>query len=153
MLDLAFVRANLPLVQEKLALRSAEAAALLADFEPLDRERRSAITELEQLKASRNALSAQFGKLKREGADTTALSEEISALKARVSVTGKSWPYWRSTDIDRRQGDPGSKPRLPGTRSSVTSRMVGTESAKAKSMGISRPPMPNPSWPMAIRSG
>jgi len=86
MLDLAFVRNNLALVQEKLRSRNADAAALLANFEPLDAERRSAITELEQLKAQRNALSTQFGKLKREGADTTALSDEISQVKSRIDA-------------------------------------------------------------------
>jgi seryl-tRNA synthetase len=82
MLDLAFVRANLALVQQKLAKRNADAAALLHNFATLDSERRNAITEVEQLKAQRNTLSAQFGKLKREGAGTTALSEQIATLKA-----------------------------------------------------------------------
>jgi seryl-tRNA synthetase len=84
MLDLAFVRANLPLVQEKLSLRNPETAAMLASFEALDGQRRSAITAVETLKAQRNALSAEFGKLKREGADTTLLSEQLQGLKAHI---------------------------------------------------------------------
>jgi len=83
MLDLAFVRANLALVQEKLRLRGAD-PNLLAGFSALDTERRAAITEVETLKAQRNALSADFGKAKREGADTTAISEKSNALKART---------------------------------------------------------------------
>ncbi|MDE1162412.1 MAG: serine--tRNA ligase [Acidobacteriaceae bacterium] len=82
MLDLAFVRTNLDFVRQKLALRGAETAALLANFETLDGERRAAITEVETLKAERNALSQQFGKLKREGGDTSALTERIATLKA-----------------------------------------------------------------------
>jgi seryl-tRNA synthetase len=85
MLDLAFVRANLALVEEKLRARNADASAL-ADFATLDAERRSAITEAETLKAQRNALSAEFGKLKREGADTTAVSEQSNALKAQTEA-------------------------------------------------------------------
>ena len=85
MLDLAFVRANLPQVEEKLRARGADASAL-ADFATLDAERRSAITEAETLKAQRNALSAEFGKLKREGADTTAVSEKSNALKAKTEA-------------------------------------------------------------------
>ncbi len=85
MLDLAFVRANLPQVEEKLRARGADASAL-ADFATLDAERRTAITEAETLKAQRNALSAEFGKLKREGADTTAVSEKSNALKAKTEA-------------------------------------------------------------------
>ena len=68
MLDLAFVRANLPLVEEKLRLRGAD-PTLLQGFAALDTERRAAITELETLKAQRNALSQQIGQLQRTGGD------------------------------------------------------------------------------------
>jgi len=85
MLDLAFVRTNLPQVEEKLRARGAD-ASVLADFATLDAERRTAITEAETLKAQRNALSAEFGKLKREGADTTAVNEKSNALKARTEA-------------------------------------------------------------------
>jgi seryl-tRNA synthetase len=83
MLDLAFVRANLPLVEEKLRLRGAD-PALLQNFSALDTERRAAITEAETLKAQRNDLSKQFGQLKRTGGDTTTLSEQSAALKSRT---------------------------------------------------------------------
>jgi seryl-tRNA synthetase len=89
--DLAFVRANLPLVEEKLRLRGVD-PALLQGFSSLDTERRSAITEAETLKAQRNALSAEFGRLKREGADvslvaaqTTSLKEKTDQLEARAA--------------------------------------------------------------------
>jgi len=85
MLDLAFVRANLPQVEEKLRARGADTSAL-SDFATLDAERRTAITEAETLKAQRNALSAEFGKLKREGADTTTVSEQSNALKAKTEA-------------------------------------------------------------------
>jgi seryl-tRNA synthetase len=83
MLDLSFVRANLPLVEEKLRARdpSAEAISLLSQFAHLDQERRSAITAAETLKAERNALSAEFGKLKRDGKDTTELAQKLAATK------------------------------------------------------------------------
>jgi seryl-tRNA synthetase len=80
--DLAFVRANLPLVEEKLRLRGAE--ALLSGFAALDSERRTAITEAETLKAQRNALSAEFGRLKREGGDVTAVGAQTAALKEKT---------------------------------------------------------------------
>ena len=83
MLDLAFVRANLPLVEEKLRLRGAD-PSLLSNFSALDTERRTAITEAETLKAQRNALSAEFGKLKREGKDVTAVSLQTTSLKEKT---------------------------------------------------------------------
>jgi seryl-tRNA synthetase len=83
MLDLAFVRANLPLVEEKLRLRGAD-SSLLSGFTALDTERRAAITEAESLKAQRNAFSAEFGRLKREGLDVTAVGAQTSALKEKT---------------------------------------------------------------------
>ena len=85
MLDLAFVRANLPAVREKLRLRGAD-PALLDNFEAQDRERRAAITEVESLKAQRNALSQEFGRLKREGKDITVISHETTSLKERIAA-------------------------------------------------------------------
>jgi seryl-tRNA synthetase len=83
--DLAFVRANLPLVEEKLRQRGVD-PTLLADFAALDAGRRAAITEAETLKAQRNALSAEFGRLKREGKDVSAIGQETSSLKERTEA-------------------------------------------------------------------
>jgi seryl-tRNA synthetase len=83
MLDLGFVRANLPLVEEKLRLRGVD-AAVIAGFTGLDAERRTAITEAETLKAQRNALTAEFGRLKREGGDVAAVSAQTASLKEKT---------------------------------------------------------------------
>jgi seryl-tRNA synthetase len=85
MLDLAFVRANLPLLERKLAQRGAD-PTLLQGFHALDAERRSAITESETLKAQRNALSQEFGRLKREGKDVAIVSEQTRSLKDRLEA-------------------------------------------------------------------
>ncbi len=85
MLDLAFVRANLALVEEKLRQRGAD-TSLLANFAELDSARRSAITEVETLKAQRNALSQEFGRLKREGKNVAAVSLETTSLKDRIAA-------------------------------------------------------------------
>ena len=81
--DLAFVRANLPLVEEKLRLRGVD-PGLFQGFSNLDAARRSAITEAETLKAQRNALSAEFGRLKREGGDVSLVSSETTSLKEKT---------------------------------------------------------------------
>lgn len=83
MLDLGFLRSNLPLVAEKLRARGAD-PALIEGFAQLDTDRRAAITEAETLKAQRNALSQEFSRLKRTGADTSAVSTQSADLKARA---------------------------------------------------------------------
>jgi seryl-tRNA synthetase len=90
MLDLAFVRGNLPLVEEKLRARGVDTTAVLGDFQRLDTERRTRITEAEQLKAQRNALSGEVGRLKKAGQDATAVMEETRALRERTEQLEKS---------------------------------------------------------------
>ncbi len=85
MLDLAFVRANLPLVQDKLRLRGTD-PTLLQNFAALDTDRRAALTHAQTLQAERNALSQEFGKLKKAGADSTAISGQSAALKSRTEA-------------------------------------------------------------------
>jgi seryl-tRNA synthetase len=81
--DLGFVRANLPLVEEKLRLRGVD-PALLSKFVALDTHRRLAITEAETHKAAMNRLSMAYGRLKREGGDVTSVGAQTSALKIKV---------------------------------------------------------------------
>ena len=67
MIDLAFVRANLALVEEKLRSRGMDPVCRSGRFFTIDAARRDAITQVETLKAQRNKLSEEFGKLKRGG--------------------------------------------------------------------------------------
>jgi seryl-tRNA synthetase len=84
MIDLAFVRANLALVEEKLRSRGLDPAAALGDFAAIDRERREAITQVETLKAQRNKLTEEIAKLRREGKDAAAQTEQTRVLKTQV---------------------------------------------------------------------
>jgi seryl-tRNA synthetase len=81
--DLAFVRANLPLVAEKLRSRGVD-PGLLAKFVALDTHRSLAITEAETQQAAMNRLSTAYGRIKREGGDVTAVSAQTNALKSQV---------------------------------------------------------------------
>jgi seryl-tRNA synthetase len=81
--DLSYFRSNFDRVAERLASRGAVPA--LDQFRDLDRRRRSAIAETERLKARVNAESAEIGKLRRQGTDTTARQEEVRALKGEIS--------------------------------------------------------------------
>jgi seryl-tRNA synthetase len=84
MIDLAFVRANQALVEEKLRARGMDPAAALGDFATVDRERREAITQVETLKAQRNKLTEEIARLRREGKDATARTEQTRVLKGQV---------------------------------------------------------------------
>ena len=84
MIDLAFVRANLALVEEKLRARGMDPSAALGDFAAVDRERRDAITQVETLKAQRNKLTEEIAKLRRSGGDATELTDQTRSLKAQV---------------------------------------------------------------------
>ena len=83
MIDLAFVRANLPLVEGKLRGRGSD-PALLADFTVIDLARRDAVTRVEMLKAQRNKLTGEIAALRRAKSDATVQTEQTRALKTEV---------------------------------------------------------------------
>jgi seryl-tRNA synthetase len=82
--DLAYFRSNFEQIAARLATRSNPPN--LDRFRELDARRRSAITQAEQLKAKANEQGTEIGKLKKAGADTTALQEQVRALKTEIAV-------------------------------------------------------------------
>jgi seryl-tRNA synthetase len=90
MLDLNFVRDNLPAVEEKLRQRGMDPAEVLRDFASLDAGRRRAITEAETTKARRNRASEEVAKLKKAGQDASALMAETKAMREQVQTLEKS---------------------------------------------------------------
>ena len=81
--DLSYFRNNFDSIAERLATRSNVPS--LDQFRELDRKRRAAITQTEQLKARVNEASAQIGKLRQEKQDTTAQQEQVRLLKAEIA--------------------------------------------------------------------
>jgi seryl-tRNA synthetase len=90
MLDLSFVRDNLPLVEEKLRQRGMKPAEVLKNFAQVDAQRRQAITSAETMKAQRNRASEEIAKLKKSGQDATALIAETKELREQVEELGKA---------------------------------------------------------------
>ena len=88
MLDLAFVRDHLPLVEEKLRQRGMD-PAILRDFQQIDIQRRAAITEAETMKAQRNKAADEIAKLKKDKQDATALINETKGLRERITEAEK----------------------------------------------------------------
>jgi seryl-tRNA synthetase len=90
MLDLGFLRANLPLVEQKLRDRGMDPREVLGDFHALDSERRKLITEAETLTAERNRKSEEVAKLKKEKQNADALIAETKAMRERIEELNKS---------------------------------------------------------------
>ena len=84
MLDLNFVRDDLPLVEEKLRQRGLDPAAVLQDFAEVDRERRQAIARVETLKAQRNQAAEEIAKRKKRGEDVSLLVAETKQSREAV---------------------------------------------------------------------
>ena len=84
MLDLKFIRENVELVR-----KGAEAKGIAINLDELislDEQRRKLIQEGESLKAKRNEVSAQIGKLKKEGGDASRAIAEMVSVKDRIQA-------------------------------------------------------------------
>ena len=90
MLDLNFVRDNLPLVEEKLRQRGLNPSEVLKDFGQVDAQRRQAITAAETLKAERNRASEEIAKLKKSGQDASAQIAETKQLREEIQDLEKA---------------------------------------------------------------
>ena len=95
MLDLAFVRENLPKVEEMLRRRGQD-PAVLARFRETDDKRRQLITQSETLKAQRNRASEDIAKLKKAGQDASAQMAETKKLREQGEALEK-----QATEIDQ----------------------------------------------------
>jgi len=97
MLDLSFVRDNLPRVEEMLRQRGMDPAAVLKDFREVDVQRRQAITEAETMKARRNKASEDISKLKKAGQDASVAIAETKELREQIQTREKI-----AADLDSR---------------------------------------------------
>jgi len=81
--DLPFFRNHFDSIVERLATRGPVSG--LDQFRALDRKRRAAISETEQLKAAVNVESAEIGKLRKQGKDTAARQEQVRRMKEQIA--------------------------------------------------------------------
>jgi seryl-tRNA synthetase len=82
--DLAYFRANLEAIRQRLATRGFHLD--VEQFVELDRQRRAALTESERLRARRNAESAEIARLRRAGVDTAERQQEVRQLGERIAA-------------------------------------------------------------------
>ncbi|MGA7755516.1 MAG: serine--tRNA ligase [Candidatus Sulfotelmatobacter sp.] len=149
MLDLNFVRENLPLVEEKLRQRGMDPAAILKDFREVDTQRRQAITEAETSKAQRNKASEEIAKLKKSGQDATAAMAQTKDLREKIQALEKT-----ATDLDARLRDIlAGIPNLP--HASVPVGHSAEDNVEVRQWGA--PPkfdfIPKPHWDLGAELG
>jgi seryl-tRNA synthetase len=109
MIDLAFVRANLPLVEEKLRSRGMDTEVALGEFTKFDMTRRDWITAAETTRAQIKKLSDEIGQLRRTGADSSLQTEKSRELK----VTFEAQQQYAEASDERIQTILASLPNLP----------------------------------------
>src|SRR5580704_10223582 len=149
MLDLNFVRDNLPLVEEKVRQRGMDPAAVLKDFSEVDTQRRQAITEAETSKAQRNKASEDIAKVKKAGQDASAAMEQTKQLRERIQTLEKT-----ASDLDTRLRDIlAGIPNLP--HASVPVGQSADDNVEVRRWGA--PPKmdftPKPHWELGAELG
>ena len=149
MLDLNFVRDNLPRVEEMLRRRGTDPAAVLKDFRDLDVQRRQAITQAETMKAQRNKASEDIAKLKKAGQDATAAIAQTKDLREQIQGLEKT-----AADLDSRLQDIlAGIPNLP--HESVPVGHSAEENVEVRRWGA--PPTfdftPKPHWDLGAELG
>ncbi|MGA6980885.1 MAG: serine--tRNA ligase [Candidatus Sulfotelmatobacter sp.] len=149
MLDLNFVRDNLPRVEEMLRQRGADPAVVLKDFREVDTQRRKAITEAETMKARRNQASEDISKLKKAGQDASAAIAETKDLREQIQEREKI-----AADLDARLQDiPSGIPNMP--HESVPIGHSAEENVEVRRWGT--PPQfdftPKPHWDLGAELG
>ena len=85
MLDLNFVRENLPLVEEKIRARGKDPKDYLGNFKETDSRRRELITKVETLRATQNKASEEIARLKKNKEDATAQIEEMRKVREQIA--------------------------------------------------------------------
>ena len=83
MLDLKFVRDNLPVVEQ--ALKNRNASVDLSEFIGLDKKRRELLVEVEAMKSRRNTVSQEVSRLKKAGQDAQELILEMRGVGDRIA--------------------------------------------------------------------
>ena len=84
MIDLNLLKADPKIVAKQLNLKNY--ALNVSSFETLEAERKKFQTQTEDLQAQRNALSKEYGMLKKEGKEDSILSQKIDSIKTELDL-------------------------------------------------------------------
>ena len=149
MLDLSFVRENLPLLQEKVRQRGLDPAEVLGDFAALDAQRREHITRMERLRAAQKKASEEIGRLKKQGQDASAQQEDMRGVREQIAGEEKEVETFQGKLQDLLKRIPNlphaSVPQGRGAEENVEVRRWGTP----PSFGFA----PRPHWELGEQLG
>ncbi len=90
MLDLNFVRDNIPKIEQMLRNRGMNPDAVLKDFRTVDAQRRQAIQSAETVRAERNRLSAEIPKMQKAGQDAGQLIADAKDMRIQIQELEKA---------------------------------------------------------------
>jgi seryl-tRNA synthetase len=90
MLDLNFVRDNIPNIEQMLRNRGMDPDVILKDFRTVDAQRRQAIQSAETVRAERNRLSGEIPKLQKSGQDATQLIADAKDMRVQIQGLEKA---------------------------------------------------------------
>jgi seryl-tRNA synthetase len=90
MLDLNFVRDNIPKIEQMLRNRGMNPDAVLKDFRTIDAQRRQAIQSAETVRAERNRLSAEIPKMQKAGQDASQLIADAKDMRVQIQELEKA---------------------------------------------------------------
>src|SRR5437870_9073166 len=101
MLDLSFVRDNLPRIEEMLRNRGMDRRVVLKDFHEVDAQRRQAINSAETVRAERNRLSGLIPGMKKSGRDPSDLIAQTKDMRGQIHELEKAAEEYdtRLTDV------------------------------------------------------
>jgi len=88
MLDIKYVRQNLEVVKKALAVRASTAD--LKTFEACDKQRRTALLEIEELRHRRNVVSDQIADMKKKGENADNIVAEMRDVSSRIKTLEKA---------------------------------------------------------------
>ena len=90
MLELSFVRDNIPKIEEMLRNRGMNPDVILKDFRTVDAQRRQAIQSAETVRAERNRLSAEIPKLQKSGQNVSQLIADAKDMRIQIQELEKA---------------------------------------------------------------
>ncbi len=84
MIDIELIRKKPDYVKERLKTRDPDLPELVDLVLDLDTRRRNLLTQIESMRAKRNAKSKEIGKLRREGKDTSQIEALVKEIKEKI---------------------------------------------------------------------
>ena len=152
MLDIKFVRENPEKVKENIKKKFQDAKLPLVDeVLELDVKYRAALTEGNDLRAARNALSKQVGVLMGQAKKDPSKLEEAEKVKAQVKADAD-----RLAELEKAAAEMSERIRSPSRTSSTTpfpsARTTAAMSRSSASASRSFPTSPSPTTPRLWRA-